>query len=213
MVLEKKLKTGKMKTDVRVDEYIAKSVEFAQPILSHFRRLVHECSPEISETIKWGFPCFEYKGMICSMASFKAHCNFSFWKGKELHDESGILLPVGNTDMMSFEKIKSINDMPNDEIIKKLIIQAIELNKENKTKTPNKPKTSKELEVPEFILNALKASASAEKTFHNFSYSHKKEYVEWIYEAKKEETKIKRIETMIEWLAEGKSRNWKYEKK
>ncbi|MFN3916173.1 MAG: YdeI/OmpD-associated family protein [Flavobacteriales bacterium] len=201
-----------MKKGSRVDAYITNSAEFAQPILSHFRNLVHECSPETSETIKWGSPCFEYKGMICSMASFKAHCNFSFWKGKELNDKHGVLIPVGNTAMMSFNKIKSINDLPEDSIIKDLIIQAIEQNKKEIPKI-QKTKTSKELEMPKFILDALKTNTEIEKTFHNFSYSHKKEYIEWICEAKKEETKSKRVETMLEWLSEGKSRNWKYEKK
>jgi uncharacterized protein YdeI (YjbR/CyaY-like superfamily) len=202
-----------MKTDSRIDDYIKKSAEFAQPILSHFRKLVHECCPDINETIKWGFPCFEFKGMVCSMTSFKAHCNFNFWKGQELSDKHGVLIPVGNTDMMSFDKIKSINDLPDDTIIKDLITQAIELNKKGGDKAQKTKATPKEIEVPKFILDALKSNTQAEETFHRFSYSHKKEYVEWICEAKKEDTKAKRIETMLEWLTEGKSRNWKYEKK
>ncbi len=66
--------------DPRIDAYIAKSVPFAQPIMEHCRALIHEACPEVTETIKWGMPSFEYKGILCGFAAFKAHCSFGFWK-------------------------------------------------------------------------------------------------------------------------------------
>ncbi len=198
-------------TDKRVDEYINRSADFARPILSHLRALIHQADPRITETIKWGFPNFEYKGIVCSMASFKQHCSFSFWKASVLKDPHQILSAIGETAMGHFGKIKSLDDLPSDEILMEYIKEAVQLNEADvKVPARAKPAASKELEVPEYLLEALSGNEKAKATFDSFSYSNKKEYVEWLTEAKTEATREKRLQTAIEWMAEGKIRNWKY---
>lgn len=198
--------------DPRIDTYIAKSEVFARPILIHLRNLIHEASPDIKETTKWSFPHFEYKGIICSIASFKQHCALSFWKAALLQDPSQVFRKGGNVAMGQFGKITKLSDLPKDEIIIDFIHQAMELNKKE-IKLLSKPKTAqKELEIPEYFMKALSENKKALENFENFSYTNKKEYVEWVTDAKTEKTRIKRLDTATEWMSEGKIRNWKYVK-
>jgi len=198
--------------DNRVDVYINKSREFAKPILEYIREIVHETSPLLTEAMKWGFPFFEYKGVVCQMASFKEHCAFGFWKASLLNDPNGVL-SIGDGAAGSFGRITKIEDLPAKEILQDFILQAIALNESGK-KTPeaikkaSAPKT--ELVVPEYFREFLTTYPNASLNFDRFSYSQKKEYVEWIVEAKTEATRLKRLETAAEWIAEGKSRHWKY---
>ena len=200
-------------TNERVDAYIAKSADFAKPILTHLRALVHEACPEIVETWKWSFPNFEYKGIVCNMAAFKQHCTFGFWKASLMKDADK-LLSAGSEAMGQLGKIKSLADLPPDEVLLAYIREAVELN-EKGVKLPLRAVAGakKELEVPEYLAAALEGSSKAAETFENFSYSNKKEYVEWIREAKTVETRAKRLASAIEWMNEGKPRHWKYAKK
>ena len=194
--------------DPRVDAYIEKSAEFAKPILLHIRDLVHKACPDVVETMKWSFPHFDHKGMFCSMASFKQHCAFGFWKQSLLEKDA---FPAQKTAMGSFGRITSLDDLPPDDVISGLIRQAVELN-EKGIKVSKKPVAEKkELIVPDYLTAELKKNKAARETFENFPYSCKKEYVQWITEAKTEATRDKRLATTIEWLSEGKRRNWKYE--
>jgi uncharacterized protein YdeI (YjbR/CyaY-like superfamily) len=199
--------------DKRVDAYISKSEEFAKPILIHLRNLVHAACPDIQETIKWSFPHFDYKGMLCSMASFKQHCAFGFWKTTLMKDAKEM---IGKNEyaMGHLGKIMSMKDLPPDKKITAWIKEAVKLNDDN-VKLPERKKTAskKEIEIPDALQKAFTKNKVATTTFNNFSPSHKFEYLEWITEAKTEETKNKRIATTIEWLTEGKSRHWKYVKK
>lgn len=193
--------------DRRVDAYIEKAPEFAQPVLKHLRSLVHSGCPDVIETMKWSAPFFEHKGVLCNMAAFKAHCSFGFWKREVIQKE----LPNRNEAMGDFGRITSLQDLPSDREMLAIIKEAVRLNEEGiKAPKPPRSKESKELEIPKAVLNALKKNAKAAKTFENFSYSHRKEYVQWINDAKTEETRERRIAQMLEWLKEGKSRNWKY---
>ncbi|QNR85533.1 YdeI/OmpD-associated family protein [Pedobacter riviphilus] len=201
-----------MHTIVQVDQYIINSAEFAIPILDHLRNLVHKADARIEEKIKWGMPFFDYKGTVCHMASFKHHCAFGFWKGSLMNDEYGVFKERSEA-MGLLGKIKSFDDLPSDEILIAYIQQAIQLN-ENNVKLPPKPKTTekKELIIPEYFIEALQEDPEALSVFQNFSLSNKKEYVLWLEEAKTEATRIKRLETTLAWLAEGKTRMWKYKK-
>ena len=196
--------------DPRVDAYIERSADFARPILTHLRKLVHKASPKVSETVKWSMPAFEYKGLVCGLAAFKQHCTFGFWKQSLLEQDA---FSTEKTAMGSFGRITSKKDLPPDDVIIKLVQQAVELN-ENGVKVPKaKPTaTKKELVIPDYLTAALKKNKAAKTTFENFPYSCKKEYVEWITEAKTDATRDKRLATTVEWLSEGKRRNWKYEK-
>jgi uncharacterized protein YdeI (YjbR/CyaY-like superfamily) len=197
-------------TDPRIDEYIERSAEFAKPILMHLRKLVHKAFPEINETLKWSMPAFEHKGIVCGMAAFKEHCTFGFWK-HSLLDYDGF--STEKTAMGSFGRITSKKDLPADNVIVALVRQAVELNEKGvKVEKKKSNGERRELVVPEVLTAALKKNKAARETFENFPYSCKKEYIEWITEAKTEPTRDKRLATTIEWLAEGKRRNWKYEK-
>lgn len=194
-----------MSKNPKVDEYIANSKEFAQPILKKLRALVHQAHPDIEETIKWGMPIFEYKGILFNMASFKQHCAFGFWKQKLIKGLDG-----SEDGMGSLGKLKSLDDLPSDEILLMLMKEAILLN-EKGIQLPKVAPQKKELEVPQELTDALEKQPKAKDVFENFSSSHRKEYIMWIVEAKQEATKQKRIAQTIEWLNEGKKRNWKYE--
>jgi uncharacterized protein YdeI (YjbR/CyaY-like superfamily) len=201
------------KSDPRIDEYINNSQEFAKPILNHLRHLVHLANPEIHETIKWGFASFDYKGPLCSMASFKNHVVFGFWKSELLNDPDGYVKARSNQGgeaMGNFGRITAMSDLPLDDVIVGLVKQAVMLN-DAKIKLPRKPKLLRqELLIPDYFNEALKENAHALHTFESFSYSNKKEYVEWFSEAKTEKTKNERLVSAIQWLSEGKTRNWKY---
>lgn len=203
------------KKEPKVDAYIEKSAGFAKPILTHLRELLHKACPEVEETIKWGAPNFGYKGeMMCNMAAFKAHCAFGFWKGSIMKDPEGIMAEVGNSAMGSFGRISSLNDLPTDKVIIAYIKEAMRLNDEG-VKVPKKPteKVKKELQTPDYLTNELKRNKEAQKVWDGFSYSHRKEYIEWLTEAKTEATRLKRLDQAIEMMQEGKSKNWKYQKK
>ncbi len=193
--------------DKRIDAYIAKSRDFAKPILAHLRELVHDACPEVTETTKWGAPYFEYKGMLCGMCAFKEHCGLSFWNRS--------LIVTGSTDAMGqFGKITKLSDLPSKKIIAGYIKQAMKLNEAgaiSPTRSKDKPKKA-DIPVPDYFAAALRKNRKAETAFDTFSSSHRREYLEWITEAKTEPTRVKRIAEAISWMSEGKSRNWKYKR-
>ncbi len=199
-------------TDPRIDAYISKSAEFAQPILNHLRQLVHRASPQIKETMKWSMPFFEYKGALCNMAAFKEHCSFGFWKGAMLADPDKILNVKEDNSMGQLGRVTSLDDLPADELLIQYIHEAILLNEQGVKVPKAKPVAKTELLVPEYFIEFLKDYPQAQENFEKGSYSHKKEYVDWIVEAKTEATRQKRMQTAVEWLAEGKSKNWKYQR-
>jgi uncharacterized protein YdeI (YjbR/CyaY-like superfamily) len=196
------------KRDTRIDAYIEKSAEFAKPILTHLRETVHEACPDVEETMKWSFPHFMYKGMLCSMASFKEHCAFGFWKSSLVLQAAG---QAGEQAMGQFGRMTTLSDLPKKKELSGLVKKAMKLNDDGvKVPARAKPKAPKEVVVPDDLARALKANKKAHATFEAFSPSHKREYVEWITEARAEATRTRRLETAIEWMAEGKPRNWKY---
>lgn len=196
--------------DPRIDDYIAKSAGFAQPILQHLRAIVHEACPEVEETIKWGFPHFMYKGMLCSMASFKAHCAFGFWQAKLLLADADNKTQEA---MGQFGRIAAVSDLPNKKTLTGYIKQAMKLNMEpGKIPARARPATSKAVTVPDDVGAALAADKQAQEHFARFSPSQKREYLDWFEEAKTDATRQRRLTQAIAWIAEGKQRNWKYEK-
>lgn len=197
--------------DTRVDAYIEKSAEFAKPVLTYLREAVHAACPDVEEGIKWGFPHFMYKGMLCHMASFKEHCAFGFWKHDLLSSVIGDDLSADA--MGQFGRITSIAGLPKPRTLAKYIKAAVKLNDEGvKSERRSKPVTKRELDIPDYFMKALRQNKAALATFNAFSYSNRKEYVEWVIEAKTEATREKRLATAIEWMAEGKTHQWKYQK-
>ena len=197
--------------DPRVDAYIAKSADFAKPILNHIRQLIHQACPEVEETLKWSMPFFMYKGMFCHMAAFKTHCSLGFWKSKFVMGKDCSPNDEDKDGMGQFGRIGSLADLPSDKKMLAYIKEAKRLNDEGIQKPSKpKPKGPRELSIPAELAAALKKNKKASATFERFSYSHKKEYVDWITEAKREETKSQRLATTVAWLTEGKPRHWKY---
>jgi uncharacterized protein YdeI (YjbR/CyaY-like superfamily) len=200
-------------TDARIDAYIEKSAPFARPVLSHLRDLVHEACPDVEETMKWSSPSFLHDGRIlCGMAAFKEHCTFGFWH-KGMVEVLGSDGAKRDTAMGSFGRIAAIADLPGKKVLIRYIREAVKLGASDEPARPRperRPATP--VAVPADFAKALKGNAAATATFKGLSPSHRREYVEWITEAKREETRRKRLATTLEWLAEGKSRNWKYEK-
>jgi uncharacterized protein YdeI (YjbR/CyaY-like superfamily) len=201
--------------DPRVDAYIAKAPAYAKPILVHLRQLVHKACPGVEETIKWSMPFFDYKGSpLCVISAFKQHCKFGFWKGSLLKDSGELLKMFEKAGMGHLENIRSLEDIPADKTMLSYIKEAAKLNEEG-VKLPARAKTApkKDLPVPAPFAAALKKNKKAQTAFDAFPPSHRKEYIQWIAEAKTDETRDKRVKTAIEWIAEGKARNWKYMKK
>ena len=197
------------KKDPRIDAYITKAQPFAQPVLKHLRKLVHRACPQTEETIKWGMPSFEYKGPFCSFASFKQHASFGFWKA-ELMKDSKTLKDNQQNAMGHMGKITSLKDLPSDKKILGYIKEAMKLN-DSGVKVPSREKKPMKVPaMPSYFKDALNANKKAATHFEKFPPGQKKEYILWLTEAKTEATREKRLETAIEWISEGKIRNWKY---
>lgn len=194
--------------DPRVDAYIAKSADFARPILTHLRDIVHAACPDVEESMKWSNPHFSYKGMLGGMAAFREHCVFGFWKGSLIVDPK---TTGGEKAAGQFGRITMVADLPPKKVIAGYVKEAMRLNEEGvKAPARMKPKKPRELVVPDALAAALKKNGKARETFDAFSPSHKREYAEWVAEAKGEDTRRRRVETAIAWMSEGKPRNWKY---
>ena len=220
-------------TDPRIDAYIEGAADFARPILTHFRDLVHKACPDVTETIKWQMPFFDYKGKsLCYIAGFKAHCRCGFWSAR--------MMKIDPETKEALERLTTVKEFPPTRTMLALIKDAALINElavaaPKKKAAPAKAasvkgavatsasakgaptkgasaKASIELPVPAALAAALKRYPAAGNAFKEFSPSHRKEYIEWITEAKTDATREKRIATTIEWLTEGKSRNWKYRK-
>jgi uncharacterized protein YdeI (YjbR/CyaY-like superfamily) len=198
------------KSDPRVDAYIKKAKPFAQPILTHLRKVVHEAVPEVEETMKWSSPHFDYKGMFCGIAAFKEHVAFGFWKAGLMKD----LLPGAALSAAGqFGKITSMQDLPSDKELVRILKIARKLN-DDEVKAPPLRKAGPRppLKAPADLLAALAKHKKAKATFDGFAPGQQRDYVSWVLEAKQAATREKRIKTAVEWMAEGKIRNWKYVK-
>ena len=200
--------------DSRIDTYIDASAPFARPILIQLREVVHEACPEVEETLKWRFPHFMYRGMLCSMASFKKHCAFGFWKGALVMGEQA---STGNEGMGHFGRIESLSELPSRAILTGYIRKAMRLNEAGVTKAKPRNTSAKStakvrqpVAIPNDLQSALRRNGAARTAFASFSPSQQREYIEWLTEAKRDETRKRRLETAIEWISEGKTRNWKY---
>lgn len=197
-------------TNPEVDNYIKNAQPFAQPILRHIRKLMHKGCPNLTETMKWDMPHFEYHGVIGSMAAFKAHAVFGFWKQDLI---PGMKKYIKEKEAMgSWGRITSLKGIPPDDDIIKFVQMAASLNEQGIKLQKRIPKAVK-YEMPADFLNAIKANKKAWETYEAFSLSNKKEYVVWVTEAKTEETRVRRLETAVEWMSEGKPRMWKYMRK
>lgn len=197
----------------KIDAYIAKSAEFARPILHHIRELVHKACPTVEEKMKWSFPHFDYKGeMMCSMAAFKQHAVMGFWKASLMKDAALLEMARSEIAMGHLGRITSLKELPADKKIIAWIKEAMTLtDKGIKLSGKTKDAVKKELVIPDYFMKALNKNKAALKVFNGFSYSNKKDYVEWIAGNKTEATRDKNLSTAIEWIAEGKTRHWKYQ--
>lgn len=196
-----------MHMDARIDSLIEKAAPFAQPILRRLREIVHSASPDLEEAIKWGMPAFLYRGKIlANMAAFKAHAVFGIWRGPEAEKEMG----RAGEAMGSLGRLTSLDDLPPTETLLRTIreaMAAIDAGAPRRAAARPRP----ELSVPDDFSAAIRANAAAYKVFESFAPSHRRDYVEWIVTAKRDDTRARRIAQSVEWLSEGKKRHWKYE--
>lgn len=195
-----------MSRDTRIDDYIAGRAAFAQPILAWLRDRVHAACPEAEEAIKWSMPAFLYKGRpLANMAAFKAHATFGFWHRQELKTGKE------GSAMGQYGRIESLDDLPDAATLERQVREAMALTDSGappkRAAKPPKP----ELSVPPELAEALAGDEAASATFDAFTPGNRREYVEWIAEAKRPETKAKRVAEAVSWMREGKRRNWKYE--
>ena len=190
-----------------VDAYIARAAPFARPILAHLRHVVHGACPDVEEVMKWSMPFFVHHGNLCHMAGFKAHCTFGFWRGNEIPD-----LPkdVGGEGMGSLGRILSVDDLPPKRRLSSFVKSAMKLN-ETVKKPPVARAPKAALEMPDDLARALDTDSKAAAHFNAFTPSAQREYIEWVVEAKRAATRASRISTAIEWIAEGRTRHWKYQ--
>jgi len=195
--------------DRRIDAYIEKAQPFARPILKRIRKAVHTGCPQVVETVKWSMPAFEYKGPLVGMAAFKAHCALAFWKASlmktvpqdKLHDAMG-----------HFGRFESIADVPPEAALVKMVEEAVALNEAGVTVARKKAAPKPPPKAPADLLAALKKRPQAAAAWKAFPPSHQREYVQWITEAKTDATRTRRLDTAVGWIAEGKGRNWKYQR-
>jgi len=202
------------KRDPKVDAYVKKAPEFARPILEHMRDIVHLACPDIVETIKWGRPFFDHHGPVCGLAAFKAHCSVIFWKADVL------LTPDERRDgaLGQFGRLVSVKDLPSKRELIALVKRAVLLNEDGvpaqwqeARKQTRATRAAKPVVVPALLAEALAKDAKARKAFDAMPPSHQREYAEWIDDAKRDETRQRRLAQAVAQIREGKSQNWRYE--
>ncbi|MEM7248832.1 MAG: YdeI/OmpD-associated family protein [Acidobacteriota bacterium] len=202
------------KKDKRVDDYIAKAQPFAQPILRRIRAAFHEGCPDLVETLKWGNPVFEHQGILGGMVAFKKHAGLSFWRGTEVGDPKGIFERIGDT-LLTQAKYTELRECPSKAVLVPYVKRAVKVNaalaKEPKKRATKKKTKARAVRVPADLAAALVENDAAREVFEGFSPTHRREYVEWLVEAKRKETRARRLAQAVEWMTEGKSRNWKYQ--
>jgi uncharacterized protein YdeI (YjbR/CyaY-like superfamily) len=194
-------------SDPRIDAYVAASAAFARPILRHLRKAVHRACPEVEETVKWSHPSFVHHGILCGMAAFKEHCTFGFWK------QALILNCAACTNepaMGQFGRITRLQDLPADEVLMDYIRKAAQLNEAGIKAPRPRARPKPPPQPPEDLTRALSRNRKALATFEAFSPSNRREYIDWINESKRELTRSKRLAEAVQWMAQGKPRNWKY---
>lgn len=198
------------KKDARVDAYIAKSPDFARPILTYLRDVVHQGCPALVETMKWSTPTFDHHGILCSMAAFKEHCVFGFWKAPLLMLDGKPLVKKMESGAGQFGKLTTVKDLPTKSKLLTLVKDAAKLNEAGVTIERAPRAAAGPVQVPADLIRALHKNAKARAVFAAFPPSHKREYVDWIVEAKTAQTRQRRLDTALEWISAGKPRNWKY---
>jgi uncharacterized protein YdeI (YjbR/CyaY-like superfamily) len=192
--------------DKRIDAYIAKAAPFARPILTHLRAVVHEACPAAEETLKWGSPAYMHHGILCITAAFKAHCALVLWRAPLIVGAAKSRDARGH-----FGRLTAVKDLPSKKVLIGIIKQAAKLNEAGVTASQKKKKAPKKaVPTPADLAAGIKKSAKARTAWAEFSPSARKEYVEWITEAKRPETRAERLKTTLKWVAEGKQRHWKY---
>lgn len=196
--------------DPRVDAYIRDAAPFARPVLRHLRGLVHEGAPGIEETLKWRVPHFVQDGIVCGMAAFKSHCAFWFWRGREVVGAKA----TGRGDAMGrqFGRITRVDELPPRATLLGWVRKAVDLNASGPAPRPVLRKRPRPVVLPKALSDALARNAAARAAFEAMSPSQRRDYAEWIADAKRDETRERRVHTAIEWIAAGKPRNWKYMK-
>ena len=195
------------KKDPRIDAYIAEAPPYARPILKRLRKVVHAACPGVVETMKWSTPSFEHHGLLCGIAAFKSYCSFGLWKDALVRARGGT---AAAKVLDAAGRVSTVDELPDDAALSRWIRLAAELNEQGVKVERRKPAPKPPPTIPDDLKTALGKNRKAKEAFDGFSPSHKREYVEWITEAKQEATRVKRLAQAVCWMAEGKVRNWRY---
>lgn len=193
--------------DPRIDAYLAAAPEFARPVLMRLREDVHAACPDVVETIKWSRPHFLLDGqLLCGMSAFKAHCAFGFWAREgAAPGQAGALGDYG--------RITRLADLPGRTELRRQIRAAAALLRAGapRARKPDRaPRPA--LALPDDFAAALAQVPAARRHYDAFAPSKQRDYLEWVLEARRDDTRARRIAQAVEWLAEGKARHWKYER-
>src|SRR5438270_1264994 len=180
-----------------VNDSLANAPEGTRPILVRLRRIFRQASPKLEEAIKWGVPCYLFKGPVGGFAAYKQHVSWGLWKSRALNDPEGLL---GRGVSVMAGKITKVSEIPPAAKIIALIEQVIALN-EAGIKSPKPP----EPELPADFAAAMKKAGKAARHYAAFTPARKWQYVNWVTQAKRAETRAKRIEIAVERIGEGKT--------
>jgi uncharacterized protein YdeI (YjbR/CyaY-like superfamily) len=196
--------------DPRIDKQIQSSAPYARPILTKLRQAVHAGCPDVVETLKWSRPSFEHQGLLCGMAAFKAHCSFGFWKHALLVERAGAKAAA---ELEALGRITDVSELPSQASLVRWVRLAAKLNEDGVRAPQRKTKPKPPVAVPADLERAMGRNARARAFFATLSPSARREYVEWLTGAKQAETRERRLQTAVEWMAEGKERHWKYQRR
>ena len=192
-----------------VDAYIEKAPPFSRPVLKRIRRVFHRASPKVEEAMKWGTPHFVHEGIVGGMAAFKKHVAFGFWNARSMKDPAGLFGDAPKASPFAI-KVASVDELPPDDVLAAYVREAVALNESGEKRKPARAKRKPAVRAPKDLMDALKDDAEAISVWKGFTPGKRREYVDWILEAKRDATRAKRIETTVAWVSEGKEKNWKY---
>ncbi|MCB0792148.1 MAG: DUF1801 domain-containing protein [Flavobacteriales bacterium] len=196
----------------RINSHIAEQDEWKRRLMVRLRQLIHQVDPGIEETWRWNGPHFDRNGIMLGMSAHKTCVSIWFHKGALLKDPRRLFEPLEKDEAkgMRVYKLKE-SDAIDEKAFTELVKQAVKLNEDGVKLSEAKP-ARKTLVVPPELESVLKKDQHAMTNWEGFSYSKKKDYIEWVTDAKREETRKRRIAQAFQLIRDGLALNERYEK-
>lgn len=193
----------------KVDEYILKKEKWQQEL--HILRSIFLDLP-LGETIKWGAPVYVFQGKnIVGLAAFKKYFGLWFFQGALLKDKQKVFVNAqeGKTKAMMQWRFYALEEIKTD-LIKDYVLEAIENVKQGKEIKPVRRNKKSKLIIPPELLNTLDENRELKEKFETFTESKKREFAEYIIDAKRSTTKASRLQKIIPMILRGEGLNDKY---